>query len=201
MEQGEETEKKLMEAHSQWTPEEFQAWLAANLSTNTDLKRWTLLALRLLKGLPVEPDALLTEAVARTLGGVRKFNREHPIEANLYETMRSIASSWHKARKRKPEVSLEDLISSGEDDQDPLEVLAAPEGSQPSPEQELQFKQEMDGILALFEDREDAQLVIMGRAEGLKGTALAECAGLDQASLASVLRLISRRLSGHRREV
>ncbi|WBY00045.1 hypothetical protein PE066_11175 [Ramlibacter tataouinensis] len=189
-----------MNAHSQWTPEEFQSWLAANMSRPVEHKRWVMLASRFLKGLQVDPQALLAEAIDRTLRGVRKFNREHPIEANLYGTMRSIASSWHKARKRKPEIGLEDLISSDENELDPLEVLVAPEGAQPSPEEELAFKQELDGILTLFEDREDAQMVILGRAEGLKGAALAEFAGVDQPKLASVQRLISRRLVGYRRE-
>lgn len=189
-----------MEAHSQWTPEEFQAWLDHNLSTDPDRKRWVLHALRLLKGLPVPPDALLTEAVVRALGGIRKFNRAYPIEANLHETMRSIGSSWRKTLRRKPEISLEELIRSEDQGEDPLEVLLVPEGAQPSPEEELAYKQEMDRILKLFVDREEAQLVILGRADGLRGAALAEFAGLDQAKLASVLRMISRRLAAYRRE-
>lgn len=189
-----------MEASGQWTPEEFRDWLEANLTSATDRKRWIVHSLRLLKGLSVPPDALLGEAVTRALGGVRTFNREHPIEANLYETMRSIASSWHKARKRRPEISLEDLVSSVRDAPDPLEVLTAPVGVQTSPEDELEFKQEMEAILALFSDREDAQIVVLGRSEGLQGKELANFAGIDQANLASVLRLVSRRLAGYRRD-
>jgi DNA-directed RNA polymerase specialized sigma24 family protein len=189
-----------MTASSQWTPEELQAWLQANLTTTVDRKRWILMSARLLKGLPVPPDALLGEAVARALAGVRKFNRDHPIEANLHEAMRSIASSWHKARKRKPEISFEDLIGSEIDAQDPLEVFLAPHDVQYSPQDELECKQEFDAMLALFADREDGQLVLLGRHGGLKGKDLAEFVGIDQAKLASVQRLVSRRLAEYRRD-
>lgn len=190
-----------MKASNQWTREEFQEWLQANLTSTADRKRWILLSARLLKGLPAPPDALLGEAIARTLAGARNFNRAHSIEANLHQTMRSIASSWHKARKRKPEISFEDLISSDSGEQDPLEVFLAPDDMQSSPEDELAYKQEMEAILALFDDREDAQLVVLGRAEGLQGKELADSVGIDQAALASVLRLITRRLAGYRRDI
>ena len=189
-----------MKAPSHWTREEFREWLDANLTSETDKKRWILASARLLKGLPVPPDALLSETILRALSGARNFNREHPIEANLHEAMRSIASSWHKAHKRKPEISFDDLIGSESDAQDPLEVFLAPDDMQSSPEEELAFKQEMEAILTLFDDREDAQLVVLGRAEGLQGKALAEFAGIDQAKLAGVLRLITRRLAEHRRD-
>ncbi len=194
------TEKKLMTACSQWTLEEFQEWLQANLTSTVDRKRWILMSARLLKGLPMPPDALLAEAVTRALGGVRHFNRSHPIEANLHETMRSIASSWHKARKRKPEISIEELIDSDGDAQDPLEVFLAPHDVQASPQDELEYKQEIEAMLKLLADREDAQMVVLGRSEGLKGKELAEFAGVDQATLASVNRLVSRRLAAYRRQ-
>lgn len=189
-----------MKAPSHWTREEFQVWLQANLSSTADRKRWFLFAARLLKGLPAPPDLLLAEAITRGLEGARNFNRAHPIEANLHETMRSIASSWHKARKRKPEINFEDLISSDDGTLDPLAVFLGPDDMQSSPQDELQFKQELDAILELFADRQDAQLVVMGRAEGLQGKALAEFAEIDQAKLASVLRLVTRRLAEYRRD-
>ncbi len=189
-----------MEASGRWTPEEFGEWLQVNLTSPVDRKRWQLHAARLLKGLSIPADALLGEAVARALAGVRKFNREHPIEANLHETMRSIASSWHKARKRKPEISLQDLVGSGDDAPDPLEVLSAAQGVQSSPEDDRMFSEEMEAILALFADRKDAQMVVLGRSEGLQGKELADFAEIEQAKLASVLRLVGRRLSGYRRD-
>lgn len=189
-----------MKAPSHWTREEFREWLDANLTSETDKKRWILASARLLKGLPVPPGDLLSETILRALSGARNFNRGHPIEANLHEAMRSIASSWHKAHKRKPEISFDDLIGSESDAQDPLEVFLAPDDMQSSPEEELAFKEEMEAILTLFDDREDAQLVVLGRADGLQGKALAEFAGIDQAKLAGVLRVITRRLAEHRRD-
>ena len=70
----------------------------------------------------------------------------------------------------------------------------------PHPEEELAYKQEMDALQAVFADRPDAQLVLMGRAEGLKGADLAEFAELNASQLATVQRLIARRLAGYRRD-
>ena len=184
-----------------WTIEDFQAWLEANLSTRVDCKRWIVMAKRLLGSLNIEPDDLLREATFRILAGQRVLNRSVPIEMNLFGVMRSIASSWHKRRKRKPEISLEDLVSTDEVDGDILEVLLVPDDSRaPSPEEELAYKQEMEALMAVFAERPDAQLVLMGRAEGLKGTELATFAELNASQLATVQRLISRRLAGYRRD-
>lgn len=198
-----ENNKDVMDAEGGWTAEEFQQWMDGNMSSNADRKRWLLWAARLLKDLPVEPEELLREAVMRVLAGRRTLSRQVPIDVNVFGIMRSIASSWHKRRARRPEISVEDLVGSDDEGQtqDPFEVLVIPEDAQAaSPEQDLAFKQEMGAILNLFADREDAQLVIIGRAEGLKGAALAEAAGLDQVQLASVQRLIARRLAGYRRD-
>ena len=101
-----------------------------------DSKRWIVVAKRLLGILTIEPDDLLREATLRILTGQRQLNRSVPIEVNLFGVMRSIASSWHKRRKRKP----------------------------------------------------------------LKGTELATFADLNASQLATVQRLISRRLAGYRRD-
>ena len=189
-----------MTASSHWTREEILVWHEAHLTSPVDKRRWILAATRLLKGLPAPPNALLAEALLRALGEVRHFKRDYPIEANLHETMRSIASSWHKARKRKPEISFEELIGSEDDERDPLEVFLAPHDVQASPQDELEYKQEIEAMLKLLADREDAQMVLLGRSEGLKGKELAEFADVDQAKLASVQRLVSRRLAAYRRQ-
>jgi len=195
--------KDAMNAQGEWTAEDFQQWIDGNMASNADQKRWLLWAASLLKGLPVDPEELLRETVVRILAGRRTLSRKVPIDVNVFGIMRSIASSWHKRRARKPEISVKDLIGMDDDGktQDPLEVITIPENAQAaSPERELVFKQEMDAILSLFADREDAQLVVIGRSEGFKGAALAEASGLDQAQLASVQRLIARRLASYRRD-
>lgn len=190
-----------METDSLWSPDDFQAWLASNMATRVDQKRWILAAKRLLKGFPVEPEELLGETILRVLEGKRKLSRKVPIDVNVYFSMRSIVSSWHKQRKRRPEMRLEDLINSDDEDQDPLDVMLIPDDARaPSPEEELAYKQEMEVLMEIFNDRPDAQMVLMGRVDGLKGAALAEAAGLDSTALASALRLISRRLATYRRE-
>lgn len=191
----------LGEEETHWSIEEFQAWLATNMTTRENCKRWILGAKRVLGSLNIEPEDLVRESTLRILCGDRKLNRIVPIEVNLYGVMRSIASSWHKRRKRKPEISLEELVDSDEEGHDILEVLLVPDDARaPSAEEELAYKQEMNAILELFADRPDAQMVIMGRQEGLKGVDLAQAADLNATQLASVQRLIARRLAEYRRE-
>jgi len=195
------TENNLMKPDNLWSPDDFQTWLASNMANRVDQKRWILAAKRLLKGFLVEPEELLRETVLRVLEGKRKLSRKVPIDVNVYFSMRSIVSSWHKQRKRRPEMSLEDLICSDDEDRDTLEVVLIPDDARaPSPEEELAYKQEREALLEVFSDRPDAQMVLMGREDGLKGAALAEASGLDSISLASALRLISRRLATYRRE-
>jgi hypothetical protein len=83
-----------------WTIEEFQAWQAEHLASRVDQKRWIVAAKRLLGSLNIEPSDLLGEAIFRILIGKRQLNRSVTIEANLFWVMKSIASSWHKRRKR-----------------------------------------------------------------------------------------------------
>jgi DNA-directed RNA polymerase specialized sigma24 family protein len=185
-----------------WTIEEFQAWQAEHLTSRVDQKRWIVAAKRLLGSLNIEPNDLLGEAIFRILIGKRQLNRSVTIEANLFWVMKSIASSWHKRRKRKPEVSLEELLATDDEASgDVLEVLLISNDDRaPSPEEELAYKQELDALQAVFADRPDAQMVILGRAEGLKGAELAAFADLNASQLATVQRLISRRFAGYRRD-
>lgn len=184
-----------------WTIEEFQAWQAEHLASRADQKRWFVAAKRLLGTLNIEPGDLLGEAILRIHIGKRQLNKSVTIEANLDWVMHSIASSWHKRRKRKPEVSLEDLLATDEASGDVLEVLLISDDDRaPSPEEEQAYKQELDALQAVFTDRPDAQMVILGRAEGLKGAELADFADLNASQLATVQRLISRRLAGYRRD-
>lgn len=184
-----------------WTIEEFQTWQAEHLASRVDQKRWIVAAKRLLGSLNIEPSDLLGEAIFRILIGKRQLNSRVTIEANLFWVMKSIASSWHKRRKRKPEVSLEELLATDEVSGDVMEVLlVSDEDRAPSPEDELAYKQELDALQAVFTDRPDAQMVILGRAEGLKGAELAAFADLNASQLATVQRLISRRLAGYRRD-
>jgi DNA-directed RNA polymerase specialized sigma24 family protein len=187
----------------QWTIEEFAEWQADHLTTRADQKRWILAARRLLGTLNIEPGDLLSDALLRIHGGQRHLNRDVPIEVNLYGVMRSIASSWHKRRKRKPEISLDEMRADdgGGRGGDVMEVLQVSDNDQvPGPEEELAYKQELEALQALFKDRPEAELVLLGRAEGLQGAELADFAELNTSQLATVQRLISRRLAGYRRD-
>jgi DNA-directed RNA polymerase specialized sigma24 family protein len=181
-----------------WSPTEFQEWLETDLESNLALKKWALAAKRLLFDLPCEPQDLVAEAVYRILNGQRALNRNHAIAANFHGVMRSIASSWHKQRKRKPEISVDELRTGDGEEVNFDQIYEFDSGVATSPEKNMMFDQELKKVLDLFSDREEAQMVVLGRCDGLRGVDLANFAGLESKAFASVSKLVTRRLTEYR---
>ncbi len=124
---------------------------------------------------------LLHEAVCRTLTGERNCPRDVPFMAFLVQTMRSIASHARKKQRRSaPLTAMPHAAGAAEDSQ------PDPPATGPSPEDVLIEKQDaaaMQRIHDHFEDDPEAQLVLMGWADELRGRELREATGLDQAAL------------------
>jgi hypothetical protein len=98
--------------------------------------------------------------------------------AFLVMTMKSIASHDREQRWK----SLQVVPRHGEASVAPSECPA----DQPSPEQHVIEQQAVDTVKQihdLFQDDPEAQLVIMGWADDLRGRALREATGLDQDAL------------------
>mgnify|MGYP002075035385 CR=1 FL=1 len=145
----------------------------------------------LLSGTGLGKGDLVHEAVCRAMTGRRKCPRNVPFMAFLVETMKSIAS--HARDERHRAVAAADppqpANTAGSDTADA--VLA------PSPEEELIAKQDADAVQKIyghFEDDEEAGLVLLGWAEGLRGKALREATGLDQAGLDYAIKRIRTRM-------
>jgi DNA-directed RNA polymerase specialized sigma24 family protein len=130
---------------------------------------------------------LLHEAVCSALVGERNCPRHVPFMAFLAMTMRSIASHDREQRRR--------VVSSGADGDD---AVAEARDTAPSPEDDLIQKQDaaaVQKIYGFFADDQEAQLVLLGWDDNLRGAALREATGLDQGKLDYAIRRIRMRMA------
>ena len=136
-------------------------------------------------GTGLDAQDLMHEAICRALEGSRRCPRAVPVMAFLVQTMRSVASH---ARRSQARMEVDAGATNGQGD---------PSTRQPTPEESLIEKEEAAAVQAIygeFEDDQEAQLVLMGWAEELRGAALREATGLDQAGLDYAAKRIRKRL-------
>jgi RNA polymerase sigma-70 factor (ECF subfamily) len=140
----------------------------------------------------VDPDDLLQEAFQRALGGSRRCPRHIDVVAFLAGVMRSIASDWCKARRRRPEVSL--TAPTGGVDGVVVRVL----DRRPDPLESLAGEQEAasmhQAVIELFADDPVPRTLVAGILDGLRGDELRSLASLSETEFASKRRLIRRRI-------
>lgn len=139
-----------------------------------------------LDGTSFTPGELLQEALCRALLGERNCPRNVPFMAFMAQTMRSIAN--HNREQARRTVSTSD--NAGGD-------AAPPGATAPSPEDELMQRQDAAAVQAIhgcFEDDPEAQLVLLGWQDGLRGSELREATGLDQGKLDYAIRRIRKRM-------
>lgn len=139
-----------------------------------------------------EADDLLQEAFQRALDGTRHCTRTLDIVHFLAGVMRSIASDWRKARKRRPEMNL--VTQTGA----LREVVLQVRDNSPVAEEVLAVNEEAGrlqaAIFALFVDDALAQRLLEGIMDGLAGAQLRSLTGLSETEFASKRRLIRRRV-------
>ena len=144
------------------------------------------------RGTGLGAGELLHEAVCRALTGSRKCPRHIPFMAFLVETMRSIAyHARKKTRRSAPLTAVPNSGRAGEASQ------GDPPATGPSAEDILIEKESAAAVQAIhdnFEDDPEAQLVLMGWAEELRGAPLREATGLDQAGLDYAAKRIRTRM-------
>jgi hypothetical protein len=123
---------------------------------------------------------LLQETVCRAIVGDRHCPRSVPLMAFLVETMRSVAH--HDRNKRRRSAPLAVVPRHGGSVDGPPDCPS----NQLTPEEHLIEQQAADTVSTIhdgFADDPEAQLVLMGWADGLRGKALREATDLDQAAL------------------
>ena len=152
------------------------------LSPDDKLKLAAIEAIRR-RGTGFGPGELIHEAVCRALTGGRNCPRGVAFMAFLAMSMRSIAGHDRKQRGRM--------------DPGTAEGDADPPATGPSPEDDLMQKQDAAAVQAIhgcFNDDPEAQLVLLGWQDGLRGAELREATGLDQWQLDYAIRRIRTRM-------
>lgn len=155
------------------------------LSRDDKMKLDTIEAIRR-RGTGFGKGELLREALCRALEGERKCPRDVPMMAFLAMTMKSIASHDREQRRR---------VVTMADPPEPAQADAPDPPLVPSPEDEVIAASVLREIYAHFENDEEAALVLIGWADGLRGKALRDATGLDQAGLdyaAKRIRTVAR---------
>src|SRR5262245_37294250 len=139
-----------------------------------------------------EADDLLQEAFQRALDGTRQCARTLAIVHFLAGVMRSIASDWRKARRRRPEMSLVTEAGTLQD------VVLRISDNSPIADEVLAVNEEAarlkEAIFALFADDFLAQHLLAGIMDGLAAAQLRCLTGLSETEVASKRRLIRRRI-------
>jgi hypothetical protein len=150
----------------------------------------------LLGGTGRQVKELLAEALYRVSCGSRRCPKHVAVIAFLIETMRSISSHDRERQKRQTEINPDDAdtvarvsITPGalaSDVYNPEEALLRREAAEePSA---------VDTIYGHFDGDEEAQLLIMGWADGLRGEKLRDFVGVDQARLDYLGKKVRRKM-------
>jgi DNA-directed RNA polymerase specialized sigma24 family protein len=130
---------------------------------------------------------LVHEAVCRALTGDRNCPRDVPFMAFLVETMRSISHHDREQRRRT-----KSLVGEASTDGDAVSPAISP-----SPEDDLMEKQSAAAVQAMhqiFDDDPDAQIVLLGMQDELRGAALRDATGLEQGQVDYAIRRIRKKM-------
>ena len=141
------------------------------------------------RGTQFAPRGLVHEVFCRIIMRDRRCPKDVPFMAFLVMTMKSIASHDREQRWK----SLQLVPRHGEVSVAPSDLVA----DQLNPEEHLIEQQSLDTVKRIhdeFADDPDAQLVIMGWADGSRGRELREATGLDQAGLDYAIKRIRARM-------
>ena len=138
-----------------------------------------------LRGTVVEPEDLLHAAIAKTLDGHRKWNRNVSIIKHLDRVMESDAG--HEAKRRVSR----DLrpLSKGD--------LVEPAAQLPLPGARLTALDELEGLLALFADDQTALALLHLKGDGFSASEIQRELGIGKTQYDTVKKRIRRRLAKH----
>ncbi|HET6224132.1 MAG TPA: hypothetical protein VFE11_18300 [Dongiaceae bacterium] len=146
----------------------------------------------LCRGCGADPDDLLQEAFQRALDGSRQCPGNVDVIRFLAGVMRSIASDWSKARRRRPEISLVGPSGSLQAVVVQVRDVNANAYERLAVDQEAAYLRQ--SLRDLFADDRVAQALLDGIMEGRTGEELRSLTALSETGLASKRRLIRRRI-------
>jgi RNA polymerase sigma factor (sigma-70 family) len=173
------------------SPEEFLKNLRS--LSDTDKNRLMLFAANRCLACRFEAEDLLSEAITRTIEGIRHCPSGLNIVTYLYETMRSIVSSELKSIKR-----LETFSLTVDDANSNSHQLDIPDKN-PSPEQqvisETTAKKIISEVFSMFKDDDIAQFILECWIEDMDPEDIRDTTGLSPTEYNSKLKKIRRRLN------
>jgi len=141
-------------------------------------------------------DDLLQDVLARVLKGSRPWPEGVDIIAFMDQTMRSVASQrrrTHRRRKEKIDIMTASAVQTGDDADDPSDVIEQAASDDLGADQMLIAKQTLRQVEALFPE-EKYLGVLLWRAEGHTPDEIKQEFSMDQTDYESASKLISRRL-------
>jgi len=139
---------------------------------------------------------LLQETLATLLSGERRCPREHHILVVLKTAMRSEASNARKRSKNGPIDERVAVIADGNNESDEPLIPQVDSEDTRTPEAAVVAENQIDFIFRQLENDEEAALVAMAWADGLRGKEAAEEVGLDMKTYDAVRKRLDRKLSG-----
>lgn len=140
------------------------------------------------------PETLLAEALVKLTSGERAWKRGvHPL-VTLKTAMRSIASNNRKKAKNGPIDQYATVdVGAGESDED-VSPGIQPEDAR-TPEEIVDERSQLKYIETLVADDEDAQMVLMVWADGLRGKEAAQELGFEMNRYEAARKRLLTRLS------
>lgn len=142
-------------------------------------------------GSEYEGEDLLQEVLVRALSGSRQVPRGLSLMTFLGNAMRSIVfTSRQKLKREGRHVALETTEGEGGH-------LQFPDGTRNAEEalvSQADVTERIDSLERLFDQDEEALMVLWGQMDGLKGAELTEACGLDSRQLGTAMRRIRRRI-------
>lgn len=176
------------------SPSEIEA--ALTQMSAADWRRAEKMAQFAAAGLPgMTGDDLLQGTLVKLLSGKRRCPREHHMLVVLKTAMHSETSNARKRSINGPIDERVAVMADGSDESDEPRMLMVESEDTRTPEDAILASNQVDFIFRQLEDDEEAALVAMAWADGLRGKEAAEEVGLDMKTYDAARKRLDRKLS------
>ena len=139
-------------------------------------------------GLGVSADDLLQDAVARTLGGDRRWRKGVTIVKHLIETMRSTANHWREKHKGS-----ELVPATSEDGRGQLDGVRL-DSPTPDGERLASAKEQLAALATAFDTDVEVGLALEGLAEGKTGPDIQADLNINETEYETIMTRLRRGL-------